>query len=61
MYYKNGAVNIVCVGSLSKGVLEPVILRPSIEVKEKLSKWAKWGWPFLAEEEYRQCRRPGTT
>lgn len=54
MCYKKGTVNIVCAGSLSKGALEPVILRQSIEDKEKLSKWAKWGWPFVAEEENRQ-------
>lgn len=30
-------------------LLEPVTSRQSIEEKEKLSKWAKWGWPFMAE------------
>ena len=35
---------------LWKGFIEPVTPKQSIEAKEKLSKWVKWSWSFIAEE-----------
>lgn len=53
---QKGTVNIVYGGSLSEGVLEPVIPRQSIDDQGKLPNWARSRWPFMAEEEYRQMQ-----